>query len=168
MFLFFISAVFASVYLFFCLFFCLIVSYFFEIFNLQTPFFISKIFTCLSLFTIRYTRVLQTQANGEDGPQYMPKVCKGCGVKRHAGCKWMSGRRSVCGLCSESDKLLGEVDLNDMAAVSSTTCGVLILFIFMLAVATTITKIESKVIALLRLGGNNFDGIFRVEAVCLF
>ncbi|CAN0548419.1 unnamed protein product, partial [Ectocarpus sp. 12 AP-2014] len=61
--------------------------------------------------------MVHTQPNGEDGKEYLPMVCKGCGMKRHGGCQWMCVRSSVCGLCEQSDVLREFVSNNDMAAV---------------------------------------------------
>lgn len=61
----------------------------------------------------------QTQPFGEDGPEYLPMECRGCGMKRHKGCQWMCARDNVCGLCDEADVLRQDVCNNNMAAVSS-------------------------------------------------
>ncbi|CAN0370536.1 unnamed protein product [Ascophyllum nodosum] len=60
--------------------------------------------------------MVKTQPDGEDGPAYIPRRCKVCGVKRHGGCDWM-GRKHACGLCMESDRLVGHVVDDDMAAL---------------------------------------------------
>lgn len=60
----------------------------------------------------------QTQPLAEDGEEYLPIVCKGCGVKKHNGCQWMCSRSSVCGMCNEADILRRDVSDSDMAAVS--------------------------------------------------
>eukprot|EP00903_Cladosiphon_okamuranus_P012867 g12018.t1 len=61
--------------------------------------------------------MVNTQPFGEDGPEYLPMVCRGCGAKRHKGCYWMCGRDNVCGLCDKADILRNDVCNNDMAAV---------------------------------------------------